>query len=481
MCRSGDPRFDGWFFVGVTSTRIYCRPSCPSRPPKAENMQFYADGRRRPDRRVPGLQALPPRCLARLARVEPPGRRRGPRHATHRRRRRRPRRRRGSRAPARLQRRATSNRLLIAEVGAGPQALARAQRAQTARVLIETTDLPFTQVAFAAGFSSIRQFNDTVRAVFAETPTSLRAPPGERPAPASPGAVALRLPRRDPFDASGTLDFLGARAIPGVEELAVGEHGACFRRSLDLPHGTGHRRARARRRHVWLPAATRRRRRPRRRGRNAAVACSTSTPTPSRSTSVLGADPALGPSRRGSDRASASRARRRRRARAPGRRRPTGHRRRGPPHVGPHRRVGRPDRRRSRRRRRPASSRRRRGGPSRTPAASRCRRRGAAPPSRWPAPSPTVDLALTRASTASGRAPRSRTSPASARGRRLRRHACPRRPRRVAAGRRGPAPGDGRPRGEVDDRRRTLATVAVLRRHAPLGNEARTDMKGSAR
>jgi AraC family transcriptional regulator of adaptative response / DNA-3-methyladenine glycosylase II len=104
-------------------------------------------------------------------------------------------------------------------------------------VLIETTDLPFTQVAYAAGFSSIRQFNEAVRAVFAETPTSLRSRRTGGAGPSSPGWIALRLARREPFDASGTLDFLGARAIPGVEEPAVGEHGACFRRSLELPHG----------------------------------------------------------------------------------------------------------------------------------------------------------------------------------------------------------------------------------------------------
>lgn len=74
------------------------------------------------------------------------------------------------------------NRLLTAELGAGPQALARAQRAQTARILIETTDLPFTTVAFGAGFSSIRQFNDTVREVFAESsPRRAPAPPAAGP------------------------------------------------------------------------------------------------------------------------------------------------------------------------------------------------------------------------------------------------------------------------------------------------------------
>ena len=76
------------------------------------------------------------------------------------------------------------HRTLVAEVGAGPLALARAQRAQTARVLLETTDLPITDVAFAAGFASVRQFNDTVREVFAATPSGLRARrrPGGRPA-----------------------------------------------------------------------------------------------------------------------------------------------------------------------------------------------------------------------------------------------------------------------------------------------------------
>ena len=98
-------------------------------------------------------------------------------------------------------------RHLVAEVGAGPLALARAQRAQTARLLIETTALPFAEIAFAAGFSSIRQFNDTVRLVFAGTPTSLRAR-ANRGAPATPGgahvpaaaadAVQPRQPLRPP-------------------------------------------------------------------------------------------------------------------------------------------------------------------------------------------------------------------------------------------------------------------------------------------
>src|SRR6185312_7226082 len=140
------------------------------------------------------------------------------------------------------------HRQLVAELGAGPLALARAQRAQTARLLIVTTTLPFTDVAFAAGFPSIRQFNETVREVFATTPTELRRgatgrgrdhrPGGSAngAGPAAP-ALSLRLRHRVPFDAAGVLGFLGARAVPGVE--AWDPAGGTYRRVLTLPHGPG--------------------------------------------------------------------------------------------------------------------------------------------------------------------------------------------------------------------------------------------------
>jgi AraC family transcriptional regulator of adaptative response / DNA-3-methyladenine glycosylase II len=125
------------------------------------------------------------------------------------------------------------HRLLVAEVGAGPLALARAQRAHTARLLIETTDLAFSYVAFGAGFASIRQFNDTVRSVFGMTPSELRRSRHASREPSTAGVIALRLPYRAPFHAAGVFGFLGERAVPGVEEsTATG-----YRRTLRLPHG----------------------------------------------------------------------------------------------------------------------------------------------------------------------------------------------------------------------------------------------------
>jgi AraC family transcriptional regulator of adaptative response / DNA-3-methyladenine glycosylase II len=125
-------------------------------------------------------------------------------------------------------------RRLDADLGAGPLALARAQRAHVARLLLETTDLSVTEIAFAAGFGSLRQFNATILEVFGVPPTTLRArrrAPERSPA----GRIELRLARREPFAWDALLGFLARRAIPGVEEVA----GDVFRRSLRLPHGAG--------------------------------------------------------------------------------------------------------------------------------------------------------------------------------------------------------------------------------------------------
>ncbi|MEU8306592.1 bifunctional transcriptional activator/DNA repair enzyme AdaA, partial [Actinomadura sp. NPDC048955] len=171
--QSKDARFDGWFFTGVVTTGIYCRPSCPVVPPKPENMRFYPSAaaaqqagfrackRCRPDT-SPGSPEWNHRAdvVARAMRLIADGvvDRGG--------------------VPGLAARLGYSTRQierqLNAELGAGPLALARAQRAQTARLLIETTPLPMGDVAFAAGFASIRAFNDTVREVFALTPSALR-------------------------------------------------------------------------------------------------------------------------------------------------------------------------------------------------------------------------------------------------------------------------------------------------------------------
>jgi AraC family transcriptional regulator of adaptative response / DNA-3-methyladenine glycosylase II len=124
-------------------------------------------------------------------------------------------------------------RHLMAEVGAGPLALARAQRAQTARLLVETTELSFSEIAFASGFSSVRQFNDTVKLVFATTPTDLRVRASGRLGASSPGNLSFRLPVRVPFDTDSLFGHLAATAIPGCEEVRDGS----YRRTIKLPAG----------------------------------------------------------------------------------------------------------------------------------------------------------------------------------------------------------------------------------------------------
>ena len=232
--QSKDARFDGWFYLGVTSTGIYCRPSCPARTPKRENVRFYPSAaaaqragfracmRCRPDA-TPGSPEWNLRAdvVARAMRLIRDGivDREGVEGLA------------GRLGYSVRQ----VNRLVTAEVGTGPLALARAQRAQSARILLETTDLPIAQVAFAAGFASLRQCNDTVRQIFADTPGGLRrrvstsVTPGTR----STQGIRLRLPARLPFDPQSVVRFLGDRAVPGVEEL----DGATYRRSVRLPHG----------------------------------------------------------------------------------------------------------------------------------------------------------------------------------------------------------------------------------------------------
>jgi AraC family transcriptional regulator of adaptative response / DNA-3-methyladenine glycosylase II len=228
-----DARFDGQFIAGVHTTGIYCRPSCPAITPKPGNVSFYrtaaaaheaglrACKRCQPDA-VPGSPDwnLHDDLASRAMRLVHDGvvEREGvpglasrlgytPRHVT---------------------------RVLTAELGAGPLALARAYRAQTARSLLAATDLPVTDIAFAAGFGSLRQFNDTIAEIYRATPTELRALARRgAPAPTDSGSITLRLPARAPFDADGLFRFFADHGIRGFEEGDATRYARPFR----LPGG----------------------------------------------------------------------------------------------------------------------------------------------------------------------------------------------------------------------------------------------------
>lgn len=225
-----DERFDGVFYTAVTTTGIYCRPSCPAVTPRPGNVVFHptaaaaqeagfrACRRCRPDT-TPGSPEWDVRAdvVGRAMQLIGDGvvEREGVdglagrlgyshRHVT---------------------------RMLTDELGAGPLALARSGRAHAARILIETTDLPMSDVAFAAGFASIRQFNDSVRTTYALTPTQMRG--RRRGVPT--GRITVRLAVRQPFHAAALLDFLAAHVLTGVEVV----DGSTYARVVRLPHGLG--------------------------------------------------------------------------------------------------------------------------------------------------------------------------------------------------------------------------------------------------
>ncbi|UJW35159.1 helix-turn-helix domain-containing protein [Saccharothrix sp. AJ9571] len=231
---SRDARFDGQFIMAVRTTGIYCRPSCPANTPKPQNVRFYPtsaaaqSGGYRACRRclpdaVPGSPEWNVRAdlAARAMRLIADGtvEREG--------------------VPGLASRLGYSERqlgrVLTTELGAGPLALARAHRAHAARLLIEMSAMPLTDVAFAAGFASVRQFNDTIREVFAATPSQLRAARPRQDADAAGMRLSLRLPYRPPFDADGLLAFFAQRAVPLVEHAGP----RTYARALRLPHGPG--------------------------------------------------------------------------------------------------------------------------------------------------------------------------------------------------------------------------------------------------
>jgi AraC family transcriptional regulator of adaptative response / DNA-3-methyladenine glycosylase II len=229
---SRDARFDGLFFSAVTSTGIYCRPICPAQVPQVRHIRFYSCAaaaesagfracRRCHPEASPGSPDWNVRAdlVARALRliadglVDAEG------------------------VAGLAQRLAVSerhlHRELVAQIGVGPLALARSRRAQTAKLLIDQTQLPLTTIAFTSGFASIRQFNETMQEVFRCAPSEMRR--HIQPGRAADGRLTLRLHYRPPFNIEELLAYLSKRAIPGVEEVIDQR----YRRTIAFPRSKG--------------------------------------------------------------------------------------------------------------------------------------------------------------------------------------------------------------------------------------------------
>jgi AraC family transcriptional regulator of adaptative response / DNA-3-methyladenine glycosylase II len=211
--RTRDRRFDGRFFTAVRTTGIYCRPICPARTPRRENCLFVAcaaaaeEAGYRPCRRCrPESAPGTPAWLGTSATVT-----RGLRLIAE-----------GALDEAGVGALAARlglgerqlRRLFAQHLGAGPLAIARTRRAHFAAQLLAQTDWPIARVALAAGFASLRRFNEVMRETFHRSPRELRA---ARRGGSPERGPAIRLPYRAPFDRAGVFAYLAARAVPGVE------------------------------------------------------------------------------------------------------------------------------------------------------------------------------------------------------------------------------------------------------------------------
>jgi AraC family transcriptional regulator of adaptative response / DNA-3-methyladenine glycosylase II len=228
-----DPRWDGRIFGCVRSTGIYCRPVCPARTPKRENMTFYPSAAACEEA---GYRA----CLRCRPETAPDmGAWRGSSNTV-------------SRALALIEQGALDagdvdglaarlgvgerqlRRLFRQHLGASPVGVAQTRRVLLAKQLIHETDLPMAQVALAAGFGSVRRFNETFKRLYGRPPLALRrrasAQAGEQ------GAVTLMLRYRPPYDWDGMIGFLAARAIPGVEVVTADRYARTI--ALDGAMGT---------------------------------------------------------------------------------------------------------------------------------------------------------------------------------------------------------------------------------------------------
>src|SRR5687768_14675562 len=214
--KSRDARFDGKFFIAVTTTRIYCRPICPARSPNDENIRYYPTAaaaqaagfrpclRCRPEA-SPGTPAWlgTSSVVSRALRLITEGAldRDGVEQLADR-----------LGVTARHLR-----RLFVQHLGATPIDVALTRRVHFAKKLLDETRLPFTQVAFDAGFGSLRRFNGEIRRAYKRTPNELRRL--ARKQTVDPERYRFRLSYRPPYDWAAALAFLAARATPGVESV----------------------------------------------------------------------------------------------------------------------------------------------------------------------------------------------------------------------------------------------------------------------
>jgi AraC family transcriptional regulator of adaptative response / DNA-3-methyladenine glycosylase II len=243
---SRDSRFDGRFFVGVRTTGVYCRPICPARTPLRRNVRFFTcaaaaeEAGFRPCRRcrpetAPGTPAWvgSSATVTRALRLIASGSLDSE----------------GVDALAeRLGVGARQVRRLFAEhLGASPLAVARTRRVHFARRLIDETELPMGQIALAAGFSSLRQFNHSIRGCFGRPPSALRSAARGKGLRATSGELTLRVSYRPPLDWRTLLGFLSLRAIPGVEQIDADAYERSFslggkptRIRVSAPEGSQH-------------------------------------------------------------------------------------------------------------------------------------------------------------------------------------------------------------------------------------------------
>lgn len=229
---SRDPRFDGKFFTAVKTTRIYCRTVCPAPSPKEANVIYFATAaaaaeagfrpclRCRPESSpgTPAWSGTSATVSRALRLIES-----------------------GAMDEAGVEELATRlgvgsrhlRRLFLEHLGAAPVAIAQTRRLHFAKKLIDETALPFTEIALASGFGSIRRFNAVFQKLYNRTPGELRRLTQRKPLPAD--AYRFRLPFRPPYDWDAMLGFLEARAIPGIEEVRDG----VYRRSVRVDGKTG--------------------------------------------------------------------------------------------------------------------------------------------------------------------------------------------------------------------------------------------------